>query len=543
VSTEPRLITRAGRRSASESRVRTVGLPEDLLRDSGRRLRFIAAIYAAGTIIADGSVFLFDPVRRSDYAYFFGWGPPAIGITVAMLVVVLASNPKIAPAALMNIGLVFEVVVSYVIAAATYWGAYRGLAHEPAHLTIFGLSYVAPWIMFFTIVSPNEPRKALAAAMAAGTSVPVMLLLTIRYGGTSIALTPSLVANTMVVPFVLIVFTAWVGARVVYRMGTDVSRAREMGSYRLTERVGGGGMGEVWKARHRMLVRPAAIKLIRPDALGSGDADSAKTLQQRFEREAQATALLQSPHTVDIYDFGVTADGTFYYVMELLHGFDFERLVQRFGPVPPERAIFLLRQVCDSLAEAHGQQLIHRDIKPANLYVCCRGRQHDFAKVLDFGLVKPQWSSAASDVKLTAPEFTKGTPAYMAPEQAGGDPLDARSDIYALGCVAFWLVTGQLVFPGGSAIEQMAEHLHAAPPRPSARTENTIPSALEDVILACLAKDPRDRPQNAEALDAFLAGAEPEAGWTSERAAEWWRLHQPDHEAMLEETSQRVHVL
>lgn len=543
MSTEPRFVTRVERRSGTESRARAVGLPEDLLRDSGRRLRFIAAIYAVGTVIADGAVFLFDPVRRSEYAHFFGWGPPAIGISVAVVIIVLAGSRKLPPATLMDIGLAFEVVVAYVIAAATYWGTYRGLPHEPAHLTIFGLSYVAPWIMFFTIVSPNEPRKALLAAMAAGTSVPVVLLLSVRYGGTSIALTPSVVVNNMIVPFVLIVFTAWVGAQVVYRLGTDVTRAREMGSYRLTERLGSGGMGEVWKARHRMLARPAAIKLIRPDQLGASDADGAKALRQRFEREAQATALLRSPHTIEIYDFGVAADGTFYYVMELLHGFDFETLVQRFGPVPPERAVFLLRQACDSLAEAHEQQLVHRDIKPANLYVCCQGRTPDFVKVLDFGLVKPRHASETVDLKLTAPEFTKGTPAYMAPEQVEGDPLDARSDIYAVGCVAFWLLTGQLVFTGRSAVEQMAEHLQAEPPRPSQRTEVSIPPALDDLVLACLAKDPRERPQSADQLDALLAAALREPEWTTERAAEWWRFHQPDSGTAEELTSRHVQVL
>jgi serine/threonine-protein kinase len=226
-----------------------------------------------------------------------------------------------------------------------------------------------------------------------------------------------------------------------------------------------------------------------------------------------------------------------------LNCFDFETLVQRFGPVPPERAIFLLRQVCDSLAEAHDQQLIHRDIKPANLFLCCQGRTRDFVKVLDFGLVKPQQESSPAALKLTAPDITKGTPAYMAPEQASGEPLDARSDIYALGCVAYWLVTGQLVFAGRSAVEQMAEHLHAAPPRPSQRTETAVPAAFEDVILTCLAKDPSERPQSAEALDALLAGVETGTGWSPERAAEWWRLHQPDAEVLSDATSQRVHVL
>ena len=206
------------------------GLPDDLLRAAAKRLRIIAIVYAAGFLLGEVVWVLLDATARADVVYFFGWGPPVISIAIALTVVVLVGSSRLSPKTLMNIGLVFEVAGAYGIAFSAHWGVYRGLAHEPEHLAIFGLSFVAPWIMFFTIVAPNEPRKAFLAALLSSTSVPVVLLLTIRYGGTSIALTPSLVFTAIVVPYGMIVLTAWIGARVVYGLGTAVKRAREMGS-------------------------------------------------------------------------------------------------------------------------------------------------------------------------------------------------------------------------------------------------------------------------------------------------------------------------
>jgi serine/threonine-protein kinase len=527
VSNRNILVTRMEPRSASSQRSRALGLPEDLLRDSARRLRVIALIYAGGFLLGEFAWTLADPIARAEIGEFYGWGPGAISIGVAVAVAGLTSSRRIPAVTLMNIGLVFEVVAAYGIAFSAYWGVYQGLDHQPEHLAIFGLSFVAPWIMFFTIVVPNPPWKALLAATGAASAVPVTLVLTIEYGGTSIVLTQSLVVGGLIVPYLMVVVTAWVGARVVFKLGTAVSEARELGSYRLTERLGGGGMGEVWRARHRMLARPAAIKLIRPDKLGREDRESQGTLRRRFEREAQATALMRSPHTIDVYDFGMTDDGTFYYVMELLDGFDLETLVKRFGPVPPERAVYLLRQVCDSLIEAHEHQLIHRDIKPANVYLCRQGRPVDFVKVLDFGLVKSRREPGSDNPELTAEHTASGTPAFMAPEQVRGDEVDARTDLYAVGCLAYWLVTGQLVFRSSSLVEMMAHHLQTPPVPPSECSEVTISKELEDVILSCLEKDPERRPQNARQLDASLAACELDAEWTPERARKWWAVHQP----------------
>jgi eukaryotic-like serine/threonine-protein kinase len=231
------------------------------------------------------------------------------------------------------------------------------------------------------------PRRALLTALASVSSVPVIIGVMIATGVTSFRIDPAQFFFGLVFPYLLVVGMAYVGARVVYQLGSEVKRARELGSYRLEEKLGEGGMGEVWRARHRMLSRPAAIKLIRPSPAGNGRGGVSDEAVRRFEREAQAIARLRSPHTVELFDFGRADDGAFYYVMELLDGLDADSLLRRFGPTPPERAIYLLRQVCHSLSEAQSCGLVHRDIKPANIFLCRYGEEYDFVKVLDFGIV------------------------------------------------------------------------------------------------------------------------------------------------------------
>jgi serine/threonine-protein kinase len=301
-----------------------------------------------------------------------------------------------------------------------------------------------------------------------------------------------------------------------------------MGSYRLIDILGRGGMGEVWRAQHRMLARPAAIKLIRPETLGDRDEAGRSTIIARFEREAQATASMCSPHTIDLFDFGVSDDGAFYYVMELLDGLDTETLITRFGPVPPERAIYLLQQVCDSLGEAHEAGLIHRDVKPANMYVCRYGREVDFVKVLDFGLVKHQREPEEADLKLTAEGAASGTPAYMAPEQVLGDsPIDGRTDIYSVGCLGYWLLSGHLVFEGETMMKTLMHHAHTEPTPPSAVSEIKIPPSLDRIILKCLEKKPANRFQTADELAEALAACDTKEQWTRSRAHHWWDTHLP----------------
>lgn len=301
----------------------------------------------------------------------------------------------------------------------------------------------------------------------------------------------------------------------------------QFGRYRLVEPIGQGGMGEVWRALHTGLSREAAVKLIRPDRLGE-EAEAAAAIR-RLEREAQATSQLRSQHTIEVYDFGVAEDGTFYYAMELLEGYDLRTLVERFGPVPAERAVHLLLQVCESLAEAHGKGLVHRDIKPANVFVSRLGVRADVAKVLDFGLVKALPGSGSSlDLRLTQTGAIAGSPAYIAPEavEQRGRDVDARADLYALGCVAFWLLTGRLVFESDDPLAAILAHVREAPPAPSTLSELDVPAELDALILECLAKTPDERPPSAEALARRLEALDLPA-WTQDRARRWWDRHPP----------------
>jgi serine/threonine-protein kinase len=314
-------------------------------------------------------------------------------------------------------------------------------------------------------------------------------------------------------------------SRVIYGLRRQVAEANELGQYVLEEKIGGGGMGEVWRARHRLLIRPAAIKLIRPQV--SGDPE---LLLRRFEREARATAALKSPHTVQLYDFGATEDGRLYYVMELLDGVDLDTLVRQYGPVAPERVVHILRQVCSSLQDAHDNGLVHRDIKPANVVISRAGTTFDFVKVLDLGLVKLDTARKDGDdaAKLTGEGSTSGTPAFMAPEVVlGVADTDHRVDLYALGCVGYWMLTGKLVFAGKTVVETMFHHAHTPAPRPSSRSELPIPAALEDLIMECLEKEPTRRPAGAEVVSTRLDAVPLESAWTVERAERWWAMHRP----------------
>jgi serine/threonine-protein kinase len=259
---------------------------------------------------------------------------------------------------------------------------------------------------------------------------------------------------------------------------------------------------------------------------GSPQAGVSDEAVRRFEREAQVIARLRSPHTVELFDFGVAADGAFYYVMELLDGLDADSLLRHHGPVPPDRAIYLLRQVCHSLSEAQSCGLVHRDIKPANVFLCRYGEEYDFVKVLDFGIVRAVRDPADSSPAQTQENAIHGTPAFMAPEQAMGTAFDGRADIYATGCLAYWLLTGHFVFTAETSMGLLLKHAQAAPAPPSSRTDRPIPPALDELVLSCLAKDPAKRPQSARELSRRLAEVEGANAWTQERAREWWATHE-----------------
>jgi DNA-binding NtrC family response regulator len=304
----------------------------------------------------------------------------------------------------------------------------------------------------------------------------------------------------------------------------QLNEAMAVGSYRLVRPLGSGGMGEVWLASHRLLVRPAAVKLIRHDVAPGASRDQ---LVRRFEREAHVTAALRSPHTVQLYDFGVNDTGSFYYVMEYLDGLDLHRLVTRFGPQPAERVIMLWRQACRSLAEAHARGLVHRDIKPANLFVTRLGTEFDYVKILDFGVVKEQ--SGRDATMLSNQGLVQGTPAFMPPEIVLGDkPIDGRADLYSLACAAYWALTGYTIFDATTPAQMLLQHVQAHPVPPSKRSELPIPKALETILMMCLEKDPAKRPSSALQLDLQLAQVRCEAAWTNDRAQEWWEAHAPE---------------
>ena len=280
--------------------------------------------------------------------------------------------------------------------------------------------------------------------------------------------------------------------------------------------------------RNRLLARPAAIKLIRSSIAGNGAAMSDDTLR-RFEREAQVIARLRSPHTVTLFDFGATEDGSFYYAMELLDGVDTDTLIRRFGPIPAERVVHILRQMCHSLSEAESRNLVHRDIKPANIFLCRYGEDYDFVKVLDFGIAKAiHEPSAEAATALTMPNLIQGTPAFIAPEVVFGDrPVDGRADLYSLACTAYWALTGQLLFRANTPAQMLLHHAQTIPTPPSQMSELPIPKELDAILMKCLEKDPDQRPRTALELHSMLAGVRA-AEWTQANAREWWEAHAPE---------------
>jgi serine/threonine-protein kinase len=500
------------------------GLPLDLLNQAASRLRILALLYAFIFFMAGiAPVLLFPSELAHFFSSFVQWGPSVIGIGIGLLVALVIGSSRLPLPAVMNLGLAFEIVSCYAIAAAEFADPQMLEMHQG----FMGLSWVAVWVLLFTVVVPTRPRRAVLAALASVSSVPVVVGLVMLIVRPEASLNFGQFFFGLIFPYLLVVVMAYVGARVVYQLGTEVKRARELGSYRLEEKLGQGGMGEVWRARHRMLARPAAIKLIRPTSTEDARTGVPDEAIKRFEREAQVIARLRSPHTVELFDFGRSDDGTFYYVMELLDGLDTDSLLRRFGPLPPERVIYIIRQICHSLSEAQSHGLVHRDIKPANIVLCRYGEEFDFVKVLDFGIVRAVHERPESGSMLTGEHAIHGTPAFMAPEQAMGEDLDGRADIYATGCVAYWLLTGQLVFSAESPMGLLVQHAQAEPVRPSARTELPIPPGLEAVVLSCLAKDPRDRPQTARELADRLGQLEDANAWTQERAREWWARHLP----------------
>jgi tRNA A-37 threonylcarbamoyl transferase component Bud32 len=501
---------------------RTTRLPDELLEEQVYRLSVLTAVIAGlwtlglfvDVVLAPLVWGLTDVSRQ-------GIAVEITGLVISFFMYGYVRFSGDSPQRKTDAGLAFLVWNAMGVAVLNTWVA------PPSDAQVTHLSWATVGILVYAVIAPASPRKMLWAALIAAAMDPLALIFAYLMGEPVVSVAHGVI---LALPNFACAFIAALPARVLQRLGNRLREAQELGSYQLVRLLGQGGMGEVWEARHRLLARGAAIKLVRPEVLGARNDAEARVMLRRFEREAQATASLNSPHTIDVFDFGVTDEGQFYYVMELLAGRDLESLVREFGPVPAERTAFLLRQVAHSLADAHARGMVHRDIKPANIYVCRMGLEYDFVKVLDFGLVKlRERSTNATESLLTLDHTTTGTPAYMAPEIVLGDAdVDSRADVYALGCVAYYLLTGQLVFEAETPMKMLMQHVHAQPVPPSQRTELPIPRELDELVLACLQKDPDLRPQSAETLLRMCDGSHVCKSWNHAAAKRWWETHLPD---------------
>jgi serine/threonine-protein kinase len=380
------------------------------------------------------------------------------------------------------------------------------------------------WLLLaftYALFIPNDWRRAaVVVAIIVAAPLVTVAITAVMYARVleALAASPGLVVETVLMLSLTGVGATW-GVYIINNLQSQAYEARQLGQYKLKQLLGAGGMGEVYLAEHQLMKRPCAIKLIRPEKAGD------PKVLARFEREVQATARLSHWNTIDIFDYGRADDGTFYYVMEYLPGMNLGEIVRRFGPMPPSRAIHLVRQACDALQEAHDVGLLHRDLKPANLFAAVRGGFYDVAKLLDFGLAKPLTNLESAS--LTADGTITGSPLYMSPEQATGDrEPDARSDIYALGAVLYFLVTSRPPFEDEKPIRVLIAHAHEQVTPPS-RWREDLPIDLESVIMRCLAKNPEDRYQSAAELSAALEDCESSGFWTRDDARRWWLEKDP----------------
>lgn len=428
---------------------------------------------------------------------------------VSFLVAFIVRKPDLDRSTMMDIAVAYQVLFCLIISLA------EALNSRQAGDSVWGVSWVCVVLVAFPATLPYRRGPMLLAAVMSAFTGPIMYLIATPIQGKELILGEAL---NMYIPNFVTLGLASSTILFIANWAKTLEQARRMGSYRLVKRIGLGGMGEVWKAEHETLARPAAIKLIRASEPGSGT--NVAKMEKRFYREAQATAALSSSHTVTVFDYGTTRDGDQYFVMELLDGITLQDAVSKYGPMQPERVICLLEQICQSLAEAHDANLIHRDIKPANIFICQKGSEYDFIKVLDFGLVKPELDS---NTVLTLGADFLGTPAYIAPEVAKGNEFDQRSDIYSLGCVAYFLLSNELVFTGDNPIDMILKHADEKPIPIADRSSQPLPKGLNDLIMGCLAKDPSMRPQNCIEILDVLEKIGAENHWTRIAAQAWWQ--------------------
>ncbi len=492
---------------------------------SRRRLRELTIIYLliTGVMVIWKYAVLGDPDPMQAIPY-------AIVIATLGSIISVLSLPKcLSPSVLKVLELVMLGMVAGGFAFAQYQAildfSLRGDVVRAQLVTKNRVLVTAVLILSYGMYAPKNWRRAvMVVGPLAILPFATLLTLYLRYPAAMAWLHQTGLEHGPT-PLALLVFDAILllilaassafGAHTISGLRRQVMEARQLGQYRLRRRLGAGGMGEVYLAEHQLLKRPCALKLIRPGA------ESGPKALERFEREVRLTASLSHPNTVEIYDYGRTEDGTYYYVMEYLRGLSLAELVEQYGPLPPGRAVYLLRQVCQALREAHAAGLIHRDIKPSNIFASRRGGMDDVSKLFDFGLVMPLAKNGAP--AASAEGWIFGTPLFMSPEQAKGDhELDGRSDIYSLGAVAYYLLTGRPPFDGVDGIGLLIAHARD-PVVPPSQIRADIPEDLEGVVLRCLAKDAADRFPDAGSLERALADCVCSDDWDQDLAADWWQ--------------------
>lgn len=494
-------------------------LPPAMVQKAAERLCWISVMCAVTTVVSFSLQNFLQPEMSAML------DKPALRLTLLGLLLLAVGLTAInrfslvKKETLIDLGVLFQIAVSFAIAmfeTSLGWNP-----NEPVR----GLSSVAVWLSLCGLLLPNSPMKAGIAGLLSAGSWPLAYAINLRLYG--FAPLPWNRLAIWLFPMFLMAVWMYVLSKRMFKMQLTQQKAEELGSYTLDFMIGKGGMGEVWRAKHKMLARDAAIKLIRPEVLAGVSARQEHVIQRRFEREAKATASLRSPHTVALFDFGKTKDNTFYYVMELLDGIDLQSLVDRYGPMPAGRVVRILNQVCQSLEEAHRAGMVHRDIKPKNIFLARLGLEYDFAKVLDFGLVK---TLMREDMSVHTMEGTAtGTPAYLSPEIAMGEQaIDGRADLYSLGCVAYFLLTGQMVFTETNPTALAIAHVQKPPVPPSQRTELPIPPALEEIVMQLLEKDPTKRIFSAQELSRRLRCLRNQLTWSEDDAAAWWQTNLPE---------------
>ena len=516
-STPPRSIAR-GIAGPTSDDAALIGL---LATDAGRRLRVFSAIgmgvFGTGAILAtvlppllgrgDGA----GPLLRILCLLLFG---------LSTIVHVFARRTGAAPAAVVRVGLLYVVVASAAMAIA------ESMLAAERTTEWRGVSGIGIWIVLFPLIIPCLPRQALVTSVASAAMLPLAYGVHVAAGGPSL---PGAVLVKWWVPVFFCAGLSFVAALSIHRLSQALAEARaavrKAGRYELVERIGEGGMGQVWLARHAQLPHDVAVKIIRPVGAEASRPDDAQELARRFRREAEAVALLSSQNTVRLFDYGIDEEGELFAVMEYLRGYDLKRLVEEHGVLHPARVIRILDQVCLSLIEAHAVGLVHRDIKPANIMLCQLGRLPDVVKVLDFGLVGATEQGADLLAGAGDESTVAGTPGFVAPEVLRGEGSTERSDIFAVGVVGYWLLTGTTLFPRDGGGEDIARHFTDDPVAPHERVDHAVSEDLSALILTCVARDVAQRPASAADLRAALHALGDADGWSEDDAREWWAAH------------------